>query len=187
MYPFDDLAQHVRSKRIVSLNAPICLQLEAQAGSVRSMAQLGLERPLQQRMAVLARQGCCSAGQICQFVHAELGGFRPILQMPAFAVIFHEPDPPRVAPRIVRIYTLRGFESVLAGSVQVSTGTKTSLSFQDGPVFTPVHRREGPAAPRGSRARTHGTTISQPTWPSVPDRLHPAHGAGAGPAIFRVW
>ena len=37
----------------------------------------------------------------------------------------------RVAPRIVRIYTLRGFESVLAGSVQVSTGTKTSLSFQD--------------------------------------------------------
>ena len=54
----------------------------------------------------------------------------------------------RVAPRIVRIYTLRGFESVLAGSVQVSTGTKTSLSFQDGPVFTRVHRREGPAAPR---------------------------------------
>ena len=86
----------------------------------------------------------------------------------------------RVAPRIVRIYTLRGFESVLAGSVQVSTGTKTSLSFQDGPVFTRVHRREGPAAPRGSRARTHGTTISQPTWPGVPDRLHPAHGAGAG-------
>ena len=74
----------------------------------------------------------------------------------------------RVAPRIVRIYTLRGFESVLAGSVQVSTGTKTSLSFQDGPVFTRVHRREGPAAPRGSRARTHGTTISQPTWPGVP-------------------
>ena len=91
----------------------------------------------------------------------------------------------RVAPRIVRIYTLRGFESVLAGSVQVSTGTKTSLSFQDGPVFTRVHRREGPAAPRGSRARTHGTTISQPTWPGVPDRLHPAHGAGAGPATFR--
>ena len=80
---------------------------------------------------------------------------------------------------LVRIYTLRGFESVLAGSVQVSTGTKTSLSFQDGPVFTRVHRREGPAAPRGSRARTHGTTISQPTWPGVPDRLHPAHGAGA--------
>ena len=53
----------------------------------------------------------------------------------------------RVAPRIVRIYTLRGFESVLAGSVQVSTGTKTSLSFQDGPVFTRVHRRAGPAAP----------------------------------------
>ena len=47
----------------------------------------------------------------------------------------------------MRIYTLRGFESVLAGSVQVSTGTKTSLSFQDGPVFTRVHRREGPAAP----------------------------------------
>ena len=91
----------------------------------------------------------------------------------------------RAAPRIVRIYTLRGFESVLAGSVQVSTGTKTSLSFQDGPVFTRVHRREGPAAPRGSRARTHGTTISQPTWPGVPDRLHPAHGAGAGPATFR--
>ena len=68
---------------------------------------------------------------------------------------------------------------MLAGSVQVSTGTKTSLSFQDGPVFTRVHRREGPAAPRGSRARTHGTTISQPTWPGVPDRLHPAHGAGA--------
>ena len=88
-------------------------------------------------------------------------------------------DDARVAPRIVRIYTLRGFESVLAGSVQVSTGTKTSLSFQDGPVFTRVHRREGPAAPRGSRARTHGTTISQPTWPGVPDRLHPAHGAGA--------
>ena len=40
---------------------------------------------------------------------------------------------------------------MLAGSVQVSTGTKTSLSFQDGPVFTRVHRREGPAAPRGSR------------------------------------
>ena len=74
---------------------------------------------------------------------------------------------------------------MLAGSVQVSTGTKTSLSFQDGPVFTRVHRREGPAAPRGSRARTHGTTISQPTWPGVPDRLHPAHGAGAGPATFR--
>ena len=37
-----------------------------------------------------------------------------------------------------------------------------------GPVFTRVHRREGPAAPRGSRARTHGTTISQPTWPGVP-------------------
>ena len=50
----------------------------------------------------------------------------------------------RVAPRIVRIYTLRDFESVLAGLVQVSTGTKTSLSFQDGPVFTRVHRREGP-------------------------------------------
>ena len=50
----------------------------------------------------------------------------------------------RVAPRIVRIYTLRGFESVLAGSVQVSTGTKTSLSFQDGPVFTRVHRRVAP-------------------------------------------
>ena len=33
---------------------------------------------------------------------------------------------------------------MLAGSVQVSTGTKTSLSFQDGPVFTRVHRREGP-------------------------------------------
>ena len=30
-----------------------------------------------------------------------------------------------------------------------------------------------------------GTTISQPTWPGVPDRLHPAHGAGAGPATFR--
>ena len=74
---------------------------------------------------------------------------------------------------------------LLAGSVKVSTGTKTSLSFQDGPVFTRVHRREGPAAPRGSRARTHGTTISQPTWPGVPDRLHPAHGAGAGPATFR--
>ena len=97
----------------------------------------------------------------------------------------HPARPRRVAPRIVRIYTLRGFESVLAGSVQVSTGTKTSLSFQDGPVFTRVHRREGPAAPRGSRARTHGTTISQPTWPGVPDRLHPAHGAGAGPATFR--
>ena len=74
---------------------------------------------------------------------------------------------------------------MLAGSVQVSTGTKTNLSCQDGPVFTRVHRREGPAAPRGSRARTHGTTISQPTWPGVPDRLHPAHGAGAGPATFR--
>ena len=34
-------------------------------------------------------------------------------------------------------------------------------------------------APDRSRARTHGTTISQPTWPGVPDRLHPAHGAGA--------
>ena len=41
---------------------------------------------------------------------------------------------------------------MLAGSVQVSTGTKTSLSFQDGPVFTRVDRREGPAAPRGSDA-----------------------------------
>ena len=95
-------------------------------------------------------------------------------------VYLNEVDTP-----LVRIYTLRGFESVLAGSVQVSTGTKTSLSFQDGPVFTRVHRREGPAAPRGSRARTHGTTISQPTWPGVSDRLHPAHGAGAGPATFR--
>ena len=93
----------------------------------------------------------------------------------------------RVAPRIVRIYTLRGFESVLAGSVQVSTGTKTSLSFQDGPVFTRVHRREGPAAPRGSRARTHGTTISQPTWPGVPDRLHPAHaGRAPGQQPFEI-
>ena len=46
-------------------------------------------------------------------------------------------------------------------------------------------RGVGPAAPRGSRARTHGTTISQPTWPGVPDRLHPAHGAGAGPATFQ--
>ena len=55
----------------------------------------------------------------------------------------------RVAPRIVRIYTLRGFESVLAGSVQVSTGTKTSLSFQDGPVFTRVHRREGVTSRNG--------------------------------------
>ena len=45
-------------------------------------------------------------------------------------------------PHFVRIYTLRGFESVLAGSVQVSTGTKTSLSFQDGPGFTRVHRRD---------------------------------------------
>ena len=35
----------------------------------------------------------------------------------------------------------------MARSAQVSTGTKTSLSFQDGPVFTRVHRREGPAAP----------------------------------------
>ena len=75
---------------------------------------------------------------------------------------------------------------MLAGSVQVSIGTKTSLSFQDGPVFTRVHRREGPAAPRGSRARTHGTTISQPTWPGVPDRLHPAHGAGAGQQPFEI-
>ena len=33
--------------------------------------------------------------------------------------------------------------------------------------------------PGWTRARTHGTTISQPTWPGVPDRLHPAHGAGA--------
>ena len=74
---------------------------------------------------------------------------------------------------------------MLAGLVQVSTGTKTSLGFQDGPVFTRVHRREGPAATRGSRARTHGTTIPQPTWPGVPDRLHPAYGAGAGPATFR--
>ena len=39
--------------------------------------------------------------------------------------------------------------------------------------------------PEDSRARTHGTTISQPTWLGVPDRLHPAHGAGAGPATFR--
>ena len=76
---------------------------------------------------------------------------------------------------------------MLAGSVQVSTGTKTSLSFQDGPVFTRVHRREGPAAPRGSRARTHGTTISQPTWPGVPDRLHPAHaGRAPGQQPFEI-
>ena len=95
-------------------------------------------------------------------------------------VYLNEVDTP-----LVRIYTLRGFESVLAGSVQVSTGTKTSLSFQDGPVFTRVHRREGPAAPRGSRARTHGTTISQPTWPGVPDRLHPAHGAGRASNLSR--
>ena len=53
-------------------------------------------------------------------------------------VYLNEVDTP-----LVRIYTLRGFESVLAGSVQVSTGTKTSLSFQDGPVFTRVHRRAG--------------------------------------------
>ena len=56
---------------------------------------------------------------------------------------------------------------MLAGSVQVSTGTKTSLSFQDGPVFTRVHRREGPAAPRSllpsdPRAR-----------PRLQDRVHP--------------
>ena len=38
-------------------------------------------------------------------------------------------------------------DSTMARSAQVSTGTKTSLSFQDGPVFTRVHRREGPAAP----------------------------------------
>ena len=80
----------------------------------------------------------------------------------------------RVAPRIVRIYTLRGFESVLAGSVQVSTGTKTSLSFQDGPVFTRVHRREGPAAPRSllpsdPRAR-----------PRLQDRVHPRLPEPAG-------
>ena len=36
------------------------------------------------------------------------------------------------------------------------------------------------------RARAHGTTISQPTWHGVPDRLHPAHGAGAGPATFEI-
>ena len=63
----------------------------------------------------------------------------------------------------MRIYTLRGFESVLAGSVQVSTGTKTSLSFQDGPVFTRVHRREGPAAPpriSGSYARHDDLTTN---------------------------
>ena len=80
----------------------------------------------------------------------------------------------RVAPRIVRIYTLRGFESVLAGSVQVSTGTKTSLSFQDGPVFTRVHRREGPAAPRSLLA-------SDPrARPRLQDRVHPRLPEPAG-------
>ena len=80
----------------------------------------------------------------------------------------------RVAPRIVRIYTLRGFESVLAGSVQISTGTKTSLSFQDGPVFTRVHRREGPAAPRSLLA-------SDPrARPRLQDRVHPRLPEPAG-------
>ena len=63
---------------------------------------------------------------------------------------------------------------MLAGSVQVSTGTKTSLSFQDGPVFTRVHRREGPAAPRSllpsdPRAR-----------PRLQDRVHPRLPEPAG-------
>ena len=51
----------------------------------------------------------------------------------------HKPNDPRL-----RIYTLRGFESVLAGSVQVSTGTKTSLSFQDG---TSIHASSSPRRP----------------------------------------
>ena len=94
----------------------------------------------------------------------------------------------RVAPRIVRIYTLRGFESVLAGSVQVSTGTKTSLSFQDGPVFTRVHRREGPAAPRGSDAGSSrensytpspgaSTTADWADWISATSNAKPARRA----------
>ena len=99
--------------------------------------------------------------------------------------------PERVAPRIVRIYTLRGFESVLAGSVQVSTGTKTSLSFQDGPVFTRVHRREGPAAPRGSDAgssRENSYTPSpgarplRPTGPTGSARLRTPNRRGELPA-----
>ena len=65
---------------------------------------------------------------------------------------------------------------MLAGSVQVSTGTKTSLSFQDGPVFTRVHRREGPAAPRGSRARTPGASTTA-DWISATSNAKPARRA----------
>ena len=85
----------------------------------------------------------------------------------------------------------------MARSAQVSTGTKTSLSFQDGPVFTRVHRREGPAAPIQQaptrnllaykfarfwalplvgivRAQVHGL---RPGNAIAHDVLHPARGA----------
>ena len=59
------------------------------------------------------------------------------------------------------------------------------------PRWTSIHASSSPrrpaAAPRGSRARTHGTTISQPTWPGVPDRLHPAHaGRAPGQQPFEI-
>ena len=77
---------------------------------------------------------------------------------------------------------------MLAGSVQVSTGTKTSLSFQDGPVFTRVHRREGPAAPRGSDAGSSrensytpspgaSTTADWADWISATSNAKPARQA----------
>ena len=59
---------------------------------------------------------------------------------------------------------------MLAGSVQVSTGTKTSLSFQDGPVFTRVHRREGPAATTIG-AGDHDCALASLYWaaPGIPE------------------
>ena len=49
----------------------------------------------------------------------------------------------------------------------------------------PLRGLPGGSRIESDRDRRGGTTISQPTWPGVLDRLHPAHGAGAGPATFR--
>ena len=65
---------------------------------------------------------------------------------------------------------------MLAGSVQVSTGTKTSLSFQDGPVFTRVHRREGRARLRLDRFYR----ATRELGPRLQDRVHPRLPEPAG-------
>ena len=76
-----------------------------------------------------------------------------------------------------QIGPLRQGFAACSSQIRSSTSTPSASARADKVRAEPV--------PRGSRARTHGTTISQPTWPGVPDRLHPAHGAGAGPATFR--